>query len=230
MNIAIIPARKGSKRIKNKNIRIINTKPLIYYPIKASLNSKLFDKIIISSDSKKILEIGSKYGAENLGLREKVYANDHMGLADVIKYEIDRLQNNQNIKVKNVCLIFATSLMLEKNDLVKSFKIFNKSKRKFCMAVTKNNNSIYKSFNINKSNLKMLFNKNHKKRSQDLISTYREAGQFCWGKVESWQKKEVIFSSNTLPYILPHFKSIDIDEIEDLKMAKIIFKNKNFFK
>ena len=71
MNIAIIPARSGSKRIKNKNIKLFFGKPLIYYAITAAIKSDVFDKIIVSSDSKKILNIANKYGASTPFLRPK---------------------------------------------------------------------------------------------------------------------------------------------------------------
>jgi len=71
MNIAIIPARAGSKRLKNKNLKLINGKPLIYYAIKTAIKSKLFDEVIISTDSLKILNKAEKFGAKNNGLRPK---------------------------------------------------------------------------------------------------------------------------------------------------------------
>ena len=76
MNIAIIPARGGSKRIKNKNVKFFFNKPVIYWSIKAAKQSKLFDKIIVSTDSKKIANICKKYNVEVPFLRPKILSND----------------------------------------------------------------------------------------------------------------------------------------------------------
>ena len=90
MNIAIIPARAGSKRLKNKNLKLINGKPLIYFAIKNAIMSKLFDEIIISTDSLKILNKAEKFGAKNNGLRPKKLSGDLTLLPDVVKYEIQK--------------------------------------------------------------------------------------------------------------------------------------------
>ena len=90
MNIAIIPARAGSKRLKNKNLKLINGKPLIYYAIKTAIKSKLFDEVIISTDSLKILNKAEKFGAKNNGLRPKKLSDNLALLPDVVKYEIQK--------------------------------------------------------------------------------------------------------------------------------------------
>ena len=77
MNIAIIPARAGSKRIKNKNIKLFRGKPIIYYSINAAKKSKIFQKIIVSTDSEKIKKISEKYGAEVPFLRPKYLSDDY---------------------------------------------------------------------------------------------------------------------------------------------------------
>jgi len=80
MNIAIIPARSGSKRILNKNTKLFFGFPIIYWSLKAAKESKIFDKIIVSTDSKRIAEIAKKYGAEIPFLRPKKYSNDKIGI------------------------------------------------------------------------------------------------------------------------------------------------------
>ena len=76
-NIAIIPARSGSRRIKDKNIKIFNKKPIIYWSIKAAKESKIFDRIIVSTDSKKIAKISNRYGAETPFIRKKKISTGH---------------------------------------------------------------------------------------------------------------------------------------------------------
>ena len=96
-NICIIPARAESKRIKNKNIRKFFGRPIIYWSIKAAIESKCFSKVIVSSDSKKILKIASNFGAEKNNLRPRKLSKDTSSMDSVIKYEI--LKENKKKKL-----------------------------------------------------------------------------------------------------------------------------------
>ena len=108
MNIAIIPARIGSKRIKQKNIKIFKGKPLIYYSIKAAKKAKIFDKILVSTDSKKIKNIVLKYGAEVPFLRPKNLSDDYTSTKKVINHSIKWCQKNK-IEAKYICCIYPTA-------------------------------------------------------------------------------------------------------------------------
>lgn len=88
MNIAIIPARIGSKRLKNKNIKIFYNKPILYYSINAAKKTKLFDKIIVSTDSMKIKKIAENFGAEVPFLRPKRIADDYSHFNEAIIHTI----------------------------------------------------------------------------------------------------------------------------------------------
>ena len=120
-NICIIPARKGSKRIKNKNIRFLHKKPLIYYPIKLALDSGLFDKVIVSTDSKKIKSIAENCGAVSPFIRPKELSGDFALTRDVVKHTYNFFKNNYYTP-DNVCWIYPTSILLEKKDLISSYK------------------------------------------------------------------------------------------------------------
>ena len=102
--IAIIPARGGSKRIKNKNIKKFLNKPIIYWSIKTAIDSRIFDKIIVSTDNKRIKKIAEKYGAEVPFLRPKKLSNDFATTRDVIKHTMNFL--NKKNKVDDFCCIF----------------------------------------------------------------------------------------------------------------------------
>ena len=95
--LAIIPARKNSKRVKNKNVVSINNKPLVSYAIESALKSKFIDKIIVSSDDKKIINISKKLGIKVSGLRPANLSRDKSKTIDVIKYEINKLRENNEI-------------------------------------------------------------------------------------------------------------------------------------
>ena len=108
MNIAIIPARGGSKRIPRKNINFFLGKPIIAYSIKTAIDSKLFDKVIVSTDDKEIARVSKKYGAEVPFFRPKELSDDFTSTNDVVKHTINWLIE-KGIKVNNVCCIYATA-------------------------------------------------------------------------------------------------------------------------
>ena len=121
MNIAIIPARKGSKRIKNKNIKTFFGKPVIYYSIIAAKKCKIFDKIIVSTDCKKIAKISKQYGAEVLFPRPKNLSNDKVDTVSVIHYEIKKLLKKEK-KINFVCCVYPCSPLINHKVILKSFK------------------------------------------------------------------------------------------------------------
>ncbi len=110
-NLCIIPARGGSKRIPNKNIKNFFGKPIIYYSIKSALDSNFFDKVIVSTDSKKIAKISKKFGAE-VHKRNPKYADSYTDTITVIKNVIEEIDKYNNYS--KVCCIYPTSIFLTK--------------------------------------------------------------------------------------------------------------------
>lgn len=223
MNIAIIPARSGSKRIKNKNIKIFINKPIISYVIKTCIKSKVFSRIFVTTDSQKIARIAKKYGAEILLREKKKLSNDFTPVTQVIKYEINRIK-----KVKNdnnyYCCILPTSPLLRPIDLRKSFKIFKKKQNSIVFSVNKFSYPIQRAFYLKKNGQIEMYNKkNFFKRSQDLGTSFHDAGQFYWGREKHWNKSN-FFSNNCYPYLLSKFRVQDIDDHEDWKYCELLFK------
>ena len=124
-NICIIPARSGSKRIKNKNILNFFGKPVIYYPIKEAIKSKLFDKIIVSTDSKKISKLSQKYGAQVPSLRPKSLSSSTSTINEVMKFCVKKYElKNMNF----FFCIFPFSPLLTSLDLINAKKMIKKNK------------------------------------------------------------------------------------------------------
>ena len=223
MNIAIIPARSGSKRIKNKNIKLFNNKPIISYVIKTCIESGIFSKIFVSTDSKKIANISKKYGAEILLRENKKLSNDFTPVTQVIKYDIKKIKKitaEQNY----YCCILPTSPLLKPIDLKKSFKTFKTKKNSILFSVNKFSYPIQRSFYLKKDGHIEMYNKrNFFKRSQDLKSSFHDAGQFYWGKEKHWNKNN-FFSNNCFPYLLNKFYVQDIDDYDDWKYCEFLFK------
>mgnify|MGYP005994045253 CR=1 FL=1 len=222
-NICIIPARKNSKRIKNKNIKNFCGKPLIYYSINLAKKSKLFDRIIVTTDSPKIKKIAIKYGAEVPFLRSKILSNDFTSTKKVLKDVVDKINLKKEV---NIFCIYCTAPLIIVKDLKNALKSFKLSNSEALYAITKYSHSPLRS-------LKKLGNfifpnslKNMKKRSQDLQSLFHDSGTFYIFKSNYLKKKKNFFSKKTSGYLIPKYRAIDIDEIEDFKLAEYI-KKKN---
>jgi N-acylneuraminate cytidylyltransferase len=226
-HLAIIPARFGSKRIPNKNIKNFNGKPIISYPILAAKKSKLFKEIIVSTDSNKIKKIVNKFGAKVYYLRSKKLSNDKAVINEVLFDIINFLKKNM-LSSKYFCLLYATSPLINFYDLKKSLKILDASRAAVdsIIAVKEFSYPIQRALAINKHRHLYMKNKKYKNaRSQDLEKLYHDAGVFVWFKTESFLNK--IKSNNSfvsMPYVLEDLRVQDIDDIEDWKVAEFKYK------
>ena len=221
MNIAIIPARGGSKRIKGKNIKFFLGKPIISYAIKCAKESKIFDKIIVSSDNKEIIKVANKFGAETPFVRPKNISKDTTSTIKVIKHAIKWLQKNGD-KPKFICCIYATTPLMKPEDLKNSFK--NIKKKSFVISAAKYSYPIQRSFYLKNNKIKLY---NYSKRSissQKLEATFHDAGQFYWGKKEAWIKKKNIFGSKSAILEIPRWRVQDINDKKDWITAQKLFK------
>ena len=222
MKIAIIPARSGSKRIKNKNIINFFGKPIISYTIKNLIKSKIFDHVIVSSDSTKIINISKKSGAKIFFKRPKYLANDFVGTFEVVNHAIKFLQN-KNIYPDHVCCVYPTSIMLTPKDIRESFLKIKKNKYNFVFSITDYGHPPQRGFYLSKNRIIVKSNKFFKKRTQDLNKIYHDTGQFYWGKTDSWLKNKKLFSKKSYGFVLPRSRAIDIDDKEDIFLLKKLF-------
>ena len=222
MNIAIIPARQGSKRIKEKNIKKFLGKPIISYAIKKALKTKLFDYVVVSTDSLKIKKISEKFGAKVFFLRPKKISDDKATTQEVIKHALKWFKNN-NMQFNYVCCIYPTSILTKPNDLIKSYRLIKNSKWSFVMSAQKYSTQIERSFNL-KDNKIILYNKKKFfKNSQDFKDFYHDAGQFYWGSSKIWYSKNSLNNKSTI-YQLKKHQAVDINTLEDWKFAEKLYK------
>ena len=217
----IIPARAGSKRIKNKNIVNFFGKPLIGYSIIAAKKAKIFSKILISTDSKKIVKISEKYGGQCPSLREKKLADDYSTTSEVLFNEI---QNFNTMNSTYHCCIYPCNPLIDFKNLKKAFLYFKKNNFDSLLAVLDYPHSILRSFKIKKKNIYYKYPRNKNVRSQDLENFVHDAGSFYFFKTNKFMMTKKLFSKNTGFYILPKYSHIDIDTKEDLNFAKEIYK------
>ena len=224
MRVAIIPARGGSKRILKKNIKNFCGKPIISRVINIAKKSKIFNKIIVSTDDKKIASISKKYKAEVPFVRPYSLANDKAATLDVIVHAIKWLIS-KGYRPTEVCCIYPTAPLTQIKDLKSSLKELKSGKWNYIFSATSFGYPIFRALKKNsKNNLKIVFSKKIHNRSQDLEETYHDAGQFYWGDAKTWLAKKKILSIKSKMILLPRWRVQDIDTIDDWKKAEIIYK------
>jgi N-acylneuraminate cytidylyltransferase len=224
MNVAIIPARGGSKRIPRKNIRDFCGKPMIAWSIEAAINSAIFDRIIVSTDDSEIREIALAAGAEVPFERPPELANDHAGTLPVVRHAVQWLAEQENL-AGNVCCIYATAPFLKPEDLNEGRDLLNSDPAtEFVFSATPFGFPILRALRLGAGNTVSMFWPEHElSRSQDLPPDYHDAGQFYWGTAQAWLTKDHIFSSNSRAVVLSPHRVQDIDTPEDWLQAELKF-------
>jgi len=223
MRIAVIPARGGSKRIPDKNIKIFGGKPMIGWSIEAANACGLFDHIVVSTDSEEIARISVEFGAEVPFLRPVDLANDYVPITPVISHAIE-WQIAQGIKPTEVCCISATAPFIQSEDICKGFDILKNSSCDYALSVTSYSFPIQRAVRILRDRIEMFNSEYFLVRSQDLELAYHDAAQFYWGRAAAWLAGQPLFSAESTPVILPRYRVQDIDTLEDWKYAELMFK------
>ena len=227
-NICIIPIRSKSKGIVNKNIKKINGIPLICFTLSACLQSKIFDKIIIVSDSKKYISFIKKLLMKNdiveFYLRSKKSSTDK----SPSEYVLEEVITNKNLKNNSCFFIQATSPLLNKNDIIRSYKKYKKDNLDSLFTSYLTKKFIWKK--INNTLISLNYDYQKRKMRQDQKISYVENGALYIFNV-----KNLVITKNRLhkrigTYVMPKNRSIEIDEPEDIKVLKIILDKKPNYK
>ena len=222
--LAIIPARSGSKGVLNKNIKYINKKPLIAWTIIESLKSKYIDKIVVSSDSKKILKISQKYGNIDIHCRPKKLSKDKSKITDVIKNTLIYFSNYEYI-----VLLQPTSPLRNMIIIDKCLKKVIKQNINSAASITKVTKNINWFFKLKKNNKGILPLKNifpNDTNRQAAENYYQFSGDFYIIKKKWFLKNYKIVHKNTLVTYIKNDLTIDIDNDDDFKKATKLQKKK----
>ncbi|MEZ5757045.1 MAG: pseudaminic acid cytidylyltransferase [Emcibacteraceae bacterium] len=223
-NIALIPARGGSKRIPGKNIRNFLGKPIIAYSIEAAKKSNCFDRIIVSTDCPEIKKVALAAGAEVPFDRPATISDDYATTNDVIKHAVNWLKNN-NISIDLLCCIYATAPFIREKDIKLGLDYLEKNKdADFALSVTSFPFPIQRAIKINEGRIEMFSPEYLLTRSQDLEEAYHDAGQFYWGRPDAFLADVPFFSKASIPVILPRYLVQDIDNEEDWIRAERLYK------
>jgi len=220
--VAVIPARGGSKRIPRKNIRPFHGRPMLAWSIEAAKASGLFGRIVVSNDDDEIAEIARKWGAEAPFVRPPELADDHTPTPAVVRHAIEALGG----QIACVCCLYPTAPLMQARYLREGFEVLKAHPNKsFALGVTSFAFPVQRAIRVGADGgLEALYPQYRETRSQDLGPAYHDAGQFCWGRTEAWLRGDVIFSSRTLPVILPRRLVQDIDTLEDWETAERLFE------
>ena len=225
--LCIIPARSGSKGVKNKNVKLLNGRPLISYTINGAMKSNYIDEIIVTTDSIKIKKIAEKYGLEVPFLRPKKYSTDYSTANDVIMNCLKYFE-----KVKKIYQYFIylqpTSPLRTSEHIDEAFELlFNDKKSENLVAVSEvKKHPIWMKRITNSGYLKNLDNriKIHPNR-QSLEKCFIANGSIYISRIESYKKYKSFYKGPTIPYLMNSNSSIDIDDIDDFKYAEYLLKN-----
>ena len=221
--VAIIPARGGSKRIPRKNIKNFHGKPLIAYSIEVALNSKLFDKVVVSTDDEEIASIAKTYGAYVPFVRPKELSDDFTGTEDVVNHTLEYLTDKGEM-FDYACTLYATAPLLQEKYLIEGFEKLKNSDALHAFSVTSMPFPIQRTFKIDENErCEMFMPEHYMTRSQDLEEAYQDAGQFYWTELNE-ESDEIMFGKDSIPIVLPRHLVQDIDTLEDWKRAEIIYR------
>lgn len=222
MNIAILPARGGSKRIPRKNIKEFCGKPMIAWSIEAAKKSGIFDKIVVSTDDAEIASIARSYGADIPFKRPVEFSDDKTGTHAVIKHAIQALEA-QTISCQHICCIYPTAPFIQVQDILEGYENITQTPQvQYSFPVCEFSYPIQRALKYNEGKLSMFQPHHFTSRSQDLEPAYHDAGQFYWGTKEAYLNDLPIFSDRTLPIIIPRMRTIDIDTVEDWELALLM--------
>ena len=219
--ICLIPARGGSKRIKNKNIKKFFGKPLLERVIKNAKKSKLFDDIYVSTDSSLIKGLATRCGAIVPYIRSKKLSNDHAIIKSVIDDFISKVILNKNKKI-NIFVLYPTSVFVEKKLITRCSQMLKTTE--YVTTIKKFPHPIQRALKFNKGKLEPLNLKKKLMRTQDLEDYYYNSGQIDCFKLDAWLKNKMFHKMKAKFIILKDLDSVDIDTSEDLKLAHKIFK------
>ncbi len=223
-NIAIIPARGGSKRIPHKNIKEFLGKPMISYAIAAARQAEIFDHIVVSTDSQEIAKVAQQLGAEIYRMRPKELSDDFTGTGEVTRQEVLYL-DSIGIKGDYICTIYATVPLIEAQDLKASWEQMTANGKQFAYALCSFEFPIWRGCYIQNGSPIPVWPENMPKRSQDLPEVYHDAGQFYWAGHDALLDTNITDNHlKTLAYLIPRYRVVDIDTPEDWINAEMLYK------
>lgn len=221
-NLAVIPARGGSKRIPQKNIRPFAGRPILAYAVDAAVSSGLFERVVVTTDDPEVAEVARSVGAEVPFVRPAVIADDLTPMADVVLHAVTELEAAGD-RYDAVCTVFATAPFVRAADLTAGFEVLTAG-HPAAVAVTDFDFPIFRAFALApEGDLRVLWPEHAGTRSQDLPAALHDAGQFYWTRVEVLRGSRSLWPAGMRPVRLPRHRVQDIDTPEDWQRAELMY-------
>ena len=226
--LAVIPARGGSKGVPGKNIKELAGKPMIAYTIEAAVESEVFEKVIVSTDSREIADVARAFGAEIPFLRPEEIAGDLVSSDDVILHALD-FYRKQGVTYQEICKLQPTSPLRNAEHIKGAYQLFKEKAAESLVSVCECEHSPLWAGKIGEDLRLDNFIAEEVKRAcrQDMPTYYRLNGAIYMARAESFYRNKNFLGANSIAYIMSQTESIDIDSYLDFEIAAVI-KNKFF--
>lgn len=222
-NLAIIPARGGSKRIPGKNIKDFLGKPIISYSIEIALKSGLFEEVMVSTDDEQIAVIARMNGAKVPFLRSVENSNDFASTMDVIKEVLQKYSETENKHFDYGCCIYPTAPFIKVEHLQTGYHLMINNKYDTVIPVVSYSYPIWRGLILNEQGkTQMIWRDYLNSRSQDLKIVYHDAGQWYWFNIQKATKS--LFTENTGSLVLRDHEVQDIDTLTDWELAEMKYR------
>jgi pseudaminic acid cytidylyltransferase len=225
LNIAVIPARGGSKRIPRKNIKPFGGLPMIAWSIRAAIASECFDRILVSTDDPEIAHVAKAHGAEAPFIRPSELSDDYTGTIPVVAHAVE-WHNAHYSQTSKVCCVYATAPFIQSVDVQRGYKLLQSSGANYAFSVTSYSFPIQRAIWITPNKRVQMFQPEHfRTRSQDLVEAWHDAGQFYWGNSDAWLAQIPLFTEDAVAVTIPRNRVQDIDTPEDWERAELMLKS-----
>lgn len=222
MNIAVIPARGGSKRIPRKDIRPFRGKPIIAYSIEAAKASGLFERIIVSTDDPETAKVAEEWGCEVHFMRPAHLAGDHTVTAAVILRALQWVIDAELTSTHIFCLHATSPFMLSK-DIQQALELMTTHEADHCFPLVHHSALILRALKRDdQGRVQMFHPENRDVRLQDLEPAYYDAGQFYWRLSDALLRNVPVFSERSIGLVIPQWRVCDIDTPEDWRRAELM--------
>jgi pseudaminic acid cytidylyltransferase len=213
MRVAIVPARGGSKRVPQKNFRDLNGSPTIVRTLDILGRSRVFDRIVVSTDHPEIKRLSESVGAEVPFTRPESLADDYSTTKEVVEHAISEIGlDDPNVAV---CCVYPTAVLLEPGTIRTGLELLQKNPSRFVVSVKSFEHPIGRAMSIDRDSLRPVELFNTLSRTQDCIDFVHDAGQLYWGSVASWTSTRGILDSGAVPLRLNRLAGLDVDTMED---------------
>ena len=222
--MAVIPARGGSKRIPKKNIRPFCGVPLLTRTIELLRATKLFQRIIVSTDDDEIAAVGKQAGAEVPFRRPDDLSGDHVTTIAVVEHAV-RAMTDARFQAEFVCCVYPGAALATVEDLTAAYSMLRDSSCDYVFPATAFQSSIHRALRMDAAGgVAMYWPQHELTASQELEPAYHDAGQFYWGRREAWLERRSIYAANSRMLLIPHYRVQDIDTLDDWTRAEMIYE------